>query len=109
MRIAPVELPHLAEPAPAQIALPRVSQIRVGNALDAARRVKPRGYLMGDALVLNEAVFASGLNSLLVEAHGVGVPTFDAGDLGRHQSVFVGESRWIVLSPLAQLFPMRRQ
>ncbi len=104
-----LELPHLAEPAPAQIALPRVSQICVGNALHASRRVKPCGYLMGDALVLDEAVLASGLNGLLVETHGIGVPTFDARELCRHQSVLVGERRWIVFGPLAQLFPMRRQ
>ena len=37
------------------------------------------------------------------------VSPFEAGDLGRHQCVLVGESRWIVFGPLAQLFPVRRQ
>src|SRR5258708_35968444 len=64
---------------------------------------------MGEALVLNEAVFASELNGVLVQSYGIGVPTFDARELCRHQSVLVGERRWIVFSPLAQLFPMRRQ
>src|SRR3984885_9176809 len=79
-RMKSLELPYLAEAAPAQIALPRVSQICVGNALHAARRVKPCGYLIGDALVLDEAVLACGLNGPLVQTHGLGVPTFDACD-----------------------------
>ena len=108
-RVAFVELLHLAERAPTLVALPRVAQICVGNALDAARRVEPRGHLMGKALVLDEAVFASGLNGLLVQTHGIGVPPFDARELCRHQSVLVGESGWIVFGPLAQLFPMRRE
>ena len=64
---------------------------------------------MGDALVLNEAVLASGLNGLLVPTHGIGVPACDARDLGRHQSVFVRERGRIVFGPLTQLFPVRRQ
>jgi len=49
-----------------------------------------RGYLMGHALVLDEAVLASRLNGLLVQTHCIGVSPFEAGDLGRHQRVLVG-------------------
>ena len=76
----------------------------VGSALHAARRIEPCGHLMGAAFVLNEAVFASGLNGVLVQTHGIGVPTFDARELRRHQSVLVGERGWIIFGPLAQLF-----
>ena len=49
------------------------------------------------------------MNGLLVQTHCVGVSPFEAGDLGRHQRVLVAERRWIVVGPLAQLFPVRRQ
>ena len=49
------------------------------------------------------------MDSLLVQTQGVGVPLFDAGDLGQNQRVLVGESRWVVFGPLAQLFPVRPQ
>src|SRR6202048_3365291 len=96
MRIKLFELPHLAERAPAKIAAPRLPQTGVGDRIEAARREEPRGYLMGQALVLDEAVLASRLNGLLVQTHGVGVSSFKAGDLGHHQCVLVGERRWIV-------------
>ena len=54
-------------------------------------------------------MLAGRANGLLVKAHGIGVSPFDAGDLGRHQRVLVGERRRIVFGPLAQLFPVRRQ
>jgi hypothetical protein len=50
--VALVELPHLAERAPAKIAAPRVAQIGVGDGLEATRRVESRCHLMGEAFVL---------------------------------------------------------
>src|ERR1700694_78862 len=64
---------------------------------------------MGDALVLDEAVLASGLTGLLVQTHGIGVSSFKTRDLRRHQSVLVAERGWIVIGPLAQLFEVGRQ
>src|ERR1700733_2207144 len=98
------ELPYFAERTPAQIASPCVSQTCAGNALYAACCIEACGYLMRDALVLDEAVLASGLNGLLVQPYGIGVPTFDARELCRHQRVLVGERGWKVFGPLAQLF-----
>ncbi len=109
MRMKLFELPHLAERAPAQVTAPRFPQAGMGDRIDAARAVEPRGHLMGQALVLHETVLARRLNGLLVQTHGVGVPPFEPGDLGRHQGVFVAKRRWIVVGPLAQLFPVRRQ
>src|SRR5882757_11057843 len=51
MRMKLFELPHLAERAPAKIAAPRLPQTGMGDRLDAARGVEPRGHLMGQALV----------------------------------------------------------
>ncbi len=64
---------------------------------------------MRQRFVLDEAVLASRLNGLLVQAHRVGVSPFEAGDLGQHQRVLIGESRRIVFRPLAQLFAVSGQ
>ncbi len=109
MRVAFVELRHFAERAPAVVAVPRVAEIRVGDGLEAACRVEPRGHLVGEALILNEAVLARQQDGLLVVAHGLEVPPFEAGDLSQHQRVLIGEGRRIVFGPLAQLFPVLRQ
>src|ERR1700690_3298537 len=99
VRMELFELPDLSFRAPAKIAVPRVPQTSVGDRFDPALGVESRGNLMGDALVLNEAVCASGLNGLLVQAHGIGVPTFDARDFGRHQSGAVLEILRAMLRP----------
>src|ERR1700682_1357772 len=109
LRMKLFELPHLAERTPAQVTVPRVPQAGVGDRSNAARRIEPRGQLMGQAFVLHETVLASRPNGLLVQTHGVGLPPFEAGYLGRHQGVFVAERRWIDVGPLAQLFPVRSQ
>ena len=109
LRVGLLELPDLAQGAPAEITVPCVPQIGLGDGLEAARRVEPRGHLMGQAFVLHEAVLASRLNGLLVQSHGIDVASFEAGDLGRHQGVLVGERRRVGFGPLAQLFPVRRQ
>src|ERR1700736_1800842 len=62
MRIKLFELPHLAERAPAKIAASRLPQIRVGDRIEAARSVEPRGHLMGHALGLHETVVAGRSN-----------------------------------------------
>ncbi len=81
----------------------------MGDRLEAVRGVEPRGHLMGQRFVLDEAVLASRLNGLVVQVHRVEGASFEAGDLGQHERVLVGESRWIVVGPLAHLFPVRRQ
>src|ERR1700733_15369357 len=93
MRIKPIELPHLAVGAPAEIAIFRVPYIGVGNALDAARRVESRGHFVSHAFVLHETMLARRANGLLVKAHGIGVSPFETSDLGQYQRVLVGERR----------------
>ena len=108
-RVAFVELLHLTERAPAVVAVTGAAKIGVADRFDAAGQVVSRRDFMGQALILHEAVFTRQMDSLLVQLHGVGVSLFEAGDLGRDQCVLVGERRWIVFGPLAQLFPMRQQ
>src|SRR6267142_7214769 len=99
----PFELPDLAERAPAKVAAPRLPQTGLGDRLEPARRIEARGNLMGQALVLHEAVLACRVNGLFVQTHCNGVSPFETRDLGRHQCVLVGERRWTVFGPLAQL------
>ena len=103
------ELRHLAERAPAQVTASRFPQAGMGDRIEAARREEPRGQLIGQALVLHEAVVAGRSNGLLVQTHCIGVSPFEAGDLGQYQRVLVAEGRWTVFRPLAQLLPVRRQ
>src|SRR6202011_5650006 len=86
LRMKLFELPHLAKRAPPKIAVPRVSQIGVGDGLEAARRVEARGQLMGQALVLDEAVLARRVDGLFVEALGVQFPRFQTRELGATHS-----------------------
>ena len=57
-RIKPIELPDLAIGAPAEITGPGVPEIGVGDGLEAARRIEPRGKFVAKALVLHEAAVA---------------------------------------------------
>ena len=91
MRVAFVELLHLAERAPTVVAIPRVAEIGVGDILKAARRIEPRGQLIGESLVLDKAVLAPQPNCLFIEAFCVETPVFDAGYLRRDQSMAILE------------------
>src|SRR5437899_12352532 len=94
-----VELPHLAGRAPAKVAAPRLPQIRAGERIEAARRVEPRGHLMGKALVLHEAVLAGRVDGLFVEALGVQFPLFQTRELGANQCRPVCERCRTVVCP----------
>src|SRR6202040_1884173 len=85
MRMKLFELPHLAEPAPAQVTAPRLPQIRPGDRIEAARRVEPRGYLMGEALVLHEAVLARRADGRFVETLGVQFALIQTREFGANQ------------------------
>ena len=91
VRVAFVELLHLAMGAPAVIAIPRVTEIGVGDSLKAARCIEPRRQLVCEAFVLDEAVLARQSNSLFIEAFCVETPIFDARYLRRDQGMAILE------------------
>src|SRR6202043_2347226 len=95
--------------APAKIAGPRVPPVALSDRLEAACRVKLRSHFLGQPLKLDEAVLASRLNGRFVQARRIDVTPFEARNLGRDEGVLVGERRRVGFSPLAQLFPVRRQ
>ena len=108
-RVAFVELLYFSVGAPTVVAVPRVAEIGVAGGFDTARQAVLRRQFVGQAFVLNEAVLARRMDSLLIQTQGIGVSLFDAGDLGQYQRVLVGERRRIVFGPLAQLFPVLPQ
>src|SRR5580692_12830420 len=94
---------------PTVIAVPGAAEKCVSHCLYAALGIESRGDLIGQRLILDEAILTRQGDCLLIETHCVGVPPFEAADLSRHQRVLVGERRWIDFGPCAQLFNMRRQ
>src|SRR5215831_18812159 len=70
-RIELIELPHLSVGSPSKIALPRVSEVEMRNLLEAARRIKAGGQLVGERLVMNKAVCACRRDGALVKAHSI--------------------------------------
>src|SRR5208337_1080972 len=90
-RIMLVDLSHLAEGAPAKIAVTSVPNVSLADCLKAARGVEPRSHLMGNRFVLDEAVLTCRLNGLLVQVHCVEIAAFDASDLGADQCRAVSE------------------
>ncbi len=55
-RIQLIELPHLAVGSPAQVAVAGVAQVELGELVEAARPVEGGRALIGDRLVVDEAV-----------------------------------------------------
>ncbi len=70
--------------------------------LEAARRVKARRKLVGERLVVNEAVRASRADGLFVEPLGVELAAFETRDLGGDQRRPVREVLRTVVRPLLQ-------
>ena len=102
----PIELPHLAIGSPAQIAVAGVLQIHVGNLLEAARRIEAGSEFIGERLVVNKAVGARRADGLFVEALGVELAAFDAGNLGADQRGAVLEILRAIRRPELELLVM---
>src|SRR5271165_2144625 len=76
-RVRLVNLPHLTECTPAKIAVAGISQIGVGDRLEAARGVELRSNFMCDGFVVDEALFPGRLNSLFEKFLGIQFAAFD--------------------------------
>src|SRR6516225_9463221 len=84
-RMELLELPHLSVGSPSEIALPRVSQVEMRDLLEAAGRVKARGQLVGERLVMDKAVCARRRDGVLIKLHGLQRASLDTGNLGANQ------------------------
>ena len=98
-----IELPHLAISSPTQVAVSGVPQVERGNLVKPARPVEGGSALIGDRLVVDEAVDAGRADGLLVEAHRVNIAAFDARDLRADQRGAVLEVLRAVVGPLLEL------
>jgi hypothetical protein len=80
-----LELPDFAVGAPTQITVTGVAQVGPRYGLEAPRSVEARRQLVSERLVLNKLVVACRLDGRFVQALGVQLSAFDAGDLSVHQ------------------------
>src|SRR5262245_31138005 len=109
MRMAFVELPHLAVCAPAEVSVTSVAQICLGDGLEAARRVEATRTLVGERFVVDEGAFAGRLDRGFVEALGIQLPAFDASSLRADQCGAALEILRATLRPCVELSVMRGQ
>ena len=101
--MALIELPHLAIGSPAGVTGAGFPQVRLGELVESARPVEGGSALIGDRLVVHEAVGAGRVDGLLVQPLGVELAAVEAGDLGADQRGAVGEVLRAVASPLLEL------
>jgi len=92
------ELSHLAMGAPAKIAVPGGPQTGVGDRVNTGARMKPRGHLMGQALVLHENYCREPIGCLFVRDAWRRHRGLRAGNLGDTQGMFVPKVRRIGFS-----------
>src|SRR5262249_41069222 len=103
VRMQLLELPHLAIGSPAQVAVTGVSQAQVRDPGEPTRPVETGGELVGYRLVVDEAVRASRVRGLFVQAHRVEITTLDAGNFGANQGRPVLEILRTMLCPEFEL------
>src|SRR5260370_40024723 len=76
-----VEVPNIAIGSPAEIASARIAEINMRKLVEPTHRVKARGQLVGERLIMDKAICASRADRLFVKVHGIERAAFDPGDL----------------------------
>src|SRR5262249_19732364 len=104
-----IELPHLSVGAPSQIAPPCVSQVEMGDLLEAARRIQAGGQLVGECLVVDKAVCACRPDGALVQVHGLKRASLDTGNLGSDQRCTILEVLRTIRCRGLKLLPVSRE
>src|SRR5262249_15703221 len=84
-RMELIELLHLSVGSPSYIALSCVSQVEMRDLLESARGVEAGSQLVGERLVVDEAVCACRHDGALVEVHSIERASLDPGDLSADQ------------------------
>jgi len=109
LRMELIELSNLAFGAPAQVTIPRIPKVGRRNLLEASRRVKASGPLVGDRLVVDEAVRVRRTRGLFIKVLRVEHASFDPGDFSAddRRAVFKGDG--VVLGPHANLLVVANQ
>ena len=109
LRIELVELAHLALRAPQGVAGAGVAQIGQAAVLDALVEIEAARPLVGQRLVVHEAVVVGRADGLLIEAHRLELAPLDTGDLRADQGGAIGEILGAVGRPGRQLLMMDAQ
>ena len=79
------ELPHFAVGSPSLVAVPSFSQVEIRECFEATRRIEPRGQLVRQTFILDEALLMCAPNGLLIQAFGLEFPAVKASNLRAHQ------------------------
>ena len=79
--------------------MPGFAQVEIRERLEATRRIEPRGQLIRQSFVLDEALLARRPDGLLVETFGLQFPAFQARNLRADQRGSVCEVLRTVLRP----------
>jgi hypothetical protein len=103
-RVPFFELLYFSVGAPTVVAVPRIPEIGVGECLEAARRVKLCGDLIGEHFILDKAVRTGRADGLFVQLNGIESSPFDAGNLRPHQCGAVFEILRAMFRPYCQVF-----
>src|ERR1700722_1027142 len=103
MRVACVELIHLAQCAPLFVAGSGISQISISDGCQTARSVKIRREFVGYALIMDKTVRACRSDGLFIEVFGFERPAFNPRDLCMDQGGPVLEICRAVLGPPFEL------
>src|SRR5471030_1496791 len=94
-----VELADLAVGSPPKVARSGAAQIGVGDRINAPRGVEPRGELVANALVLDEAVLLSQSNGCFVKTLRIRFPALQARDFRGDQGFAVRAVLWAAGRP----------
>ena len=94
-----VELSNLNPGSPADVAVAGLVQIGICHLSEAAKAVESSCQFAGERLVLEEAALRRRVDCLLVQRHGLDVPSFEARPFRRDQGVFMRERCRAALRP----------
>ena len=103
LRIELLELSNLCVRAPAAIAVAGIPQVGRRNFLEAARRVKASGPLVGDRLIVDKALGVRRTHGFLIEVLSVEHAAFNPGDFRTHDRCAILKGDRVVLGPHVEL------
>src|SRR5260370_31308322 len=104
-----VGLSPLPDGSATEVAVAGVPQIQVSELLEPTRRVKARGQLVSERLIVNKAICAGRADRLLVETLSIELAAFDPGDLSADKCNAVLEILRTVHCPSPELGVVRRE
>ena len=109
LRVELHELSNLRVGSPAAIARSGIPQVSGRNRLEAARRIKASGPLVGDRLDVDKAVGVRRTHGFLIEVLSVEHTALNPGDLGTHERLTALEGDGVVLGPRLELLVVTDQ